>query len=118
YSKPKILELYLNEIFLGQNSYGVAAAALNYFNKSLDQLDVAEAAFLAALPKAPANYDPRYSRAAAVQRRNWVISQMADNGYITREQERAAIAEPLVTQMRPLGIQAEDADYFVEEVRR
>ncbi|HEY1962953.1 MAG TPA: penicillin-binding protein 1A, partial [Rhizomicrobium sp.] len=118
FSKQKILELYLNEIFLGENSYGVAAAALNYFNKSLDQLDVAEAAFLAALPKAPANYDPRYNRQAAIQRRNWVISQMRENGYITREQEGAALAEPLVTQMRPMGIQAEDADYFVEEVRR
>ncbi|MFL6690858.1 MAG: penicillin-binding protein 1A [Alphaproteobacteria bacterium] len=118
FPKDKILELYLNEIFLGENSYGVAAAALNYFNKSLDQLDVAQAAFLAALPKAPSNYDPRYNRRAAVERRNWVITQMRENRYITREQEEAALAEPLVTQMRPLGIQAEDADYFVEEVRR
>ncbi|HEY3777945.1 MAG TPA: penicillin-binding protein 1A [Rhizomicrobium sp.] len=118
YSKSKILELYLNEIFLGENSYGVAAAALNYFGKSLDQLDVAEAAFLAALPKAPSNYDPRFNRQAALDRRNWVIRQMADNGYITGAAARAAVAEPLVTQMRPLGIQAEDADYFVEEVRR
>ena len=118
YSKQKILELYLNEIFLGQNSYGVAAAALNYFGKSLDQLDIAECAFLAALPKAPSNYDPRYNRQAAQERRNWVIGQMAENGYITSDQARAAIAEPLITQTRPLGIQAEDADYFVEEVRR
>ena len=118
YSKDKILELYLNEIFLGQNSYGVAAAALNYFGKSLDQLDIAEAAYLAALPKAPSNYDPRYNKRAAVERRNWVIGQMAENGYITSDQARSAIAEPLTTQMRPLGIQAEDADYFVEEVRR
>jgi penicillin-binding protein 1A len=85
YSKQKILELYLNEIFLGQNSYGVAAAALNYFGKSLDQLDIAEVAFLAALPKAPSNYDPRYNKAAALERRNWVIGQMADNGYITSD---------------------------------
>jgi len=118
YSKQKILELYLNEIFLGQNSYGVAAAALNYFGKSLDQLDVSEVAFLAALPKAPSNYDPRTNKAAALERRNWVIGQMADNGYITSEQARDAIAEPLVTQTRPLGIQAVDADYFVEETRR
>jgi len=118
YSKDKILELYLNEIFLGQNSYGVAAAALNYFGKSLDQLDIAECAFLAALPKAPSNYDPRYNKQAALERRNWVIGQMAENGYITSDQERAAIAEPLVTQTRALGIQTEDADYFVEEVRR
>jgi penicillin-binding protein 1A len=118
YSKQKILELYLNEIFLGQNSYGVAAAALNYFGKSLDQLDIAEVAFLAELPKAPSNYDPRTNHAAALERRNWVIGQMADNGYITAEQAREAIAEPLVTQSRPLGIQAVDADYFVEETRR
>jgi len=118
YSKDKILELYLNEIFLGENSYGVAAAALNYFGKSLDQLDVAEAAFLAALPKAPSNYDPRFNKAAALARRNWVIGQMAENGYVSAQQAREALTEPLVTQMRPLGIQAEDADYFVEEVRR
>ena len=118
YPKQKILELYLNEIFLGENSYGVAAAALNYFDKSLDQLDISEAAFLAALPKAPSNYDPRFNKAAALDRRNWVIRQMSENGYITYDEARAAIAEPLVTQMRPLGIQAVDADYFVEEVRR
>jgi penicillin-binding protein 1A len=118
YSKPKILELYLNEIFLGENSYGVAAAALNYFGKSLDQLDVAEVAFLASLPKAPSNYDPHYHKQAALDRRNWVIGQMYENGYITRDQEEAALNEPLDTQSRPLGIQAEDADYFVEEVRR
>jgi penicillin-binding protein 1A len=118
YSKAKILELYLNEIFLGENSYGVAAAALNYFGKSLDQLDVAEVAFLASLPKAPSNYDPRFHKEAALDRRNWVIGQMRENGYISRDEEAAALNEPLTTQMRPLGIQAEDADYFVEEVRR
>src|SRR5271163_4387775 len=103
YSKDKILELYLNEIFLGENSYGVAAAALNYFGKSLDQLDIAEAAYLAELPKGPANYNPHYHPAAALDRRNWVIGQMADNGYITQEQAKAAIAEPLNVQARPLG---------------
>jgi penicillin-binding protein 1A len=118
YSKSKILELYLNEIFLGENSYGVAAAALNYFGKSLDQLDIAEVAFLASLPKAPSNYDPRFHKQAALDRRNWVIGQMRENGYISRDEEQAALNEPLNTQMRPLGIQAEDADYFVEEVRR
>jgi penicillin-binding protein 1A len=118
YSKSKILELYLNEIFLGENSYGVAAAALNYFGKSLDQLDIAEVAFLASLPKAPSNYDPRFHKQAALDRRNWVIGQMRENGYISRDEEQAALNEPLSTQMRPLGIQVEDADYFVEEVRR
>ncbi len=118
YPKDKILELYLNEIFLGQNSYGVESAALNYFGKSLDQLDISETAFLASLPKAPSNYDPRFHPKAAMDRRNWVIDQMYDNGYITKAQAREAKAEPLETQSRPLGSQAEDADYFVEEVRR
>ena len=118
YSKDKILELYLNEIFLGENSYGVAAAALNYFGKSLDQLDIAECAFLASLPKGPSNYNPRYHPQAALDRRNWVIGQMADNGYITQDQAKAAVAEPLDAQQRPLGSQAVDSDYFVEEVRR
>jgi penicillin-binding protein 1A len=118
YPKEKVLELYLNEINLGQNSYGVASAALNYFGKSLDQLTISEVAFLAALPKAPSHYDPRFHLQAAVDRRNWVIGQMEENGYITREQAEAAIAEPLNAQNRPLGSQAEDANYFVEEVRR
>jgi len=118
YPKDKVLELYLNEIYLGEHSYGVAAAALNYFGKSLDDLDISEVAFLAALPKGPANYDPRFNHAAAVDRRNWVIDQMADNNYITDAQAAAAKAEPLVTQMRALGSQAADVDYYVEEVRR
>ena len=118
YPKEKVLELYLNEINLGQNSYGVGAAALNYFGKSLDELDIAEVAFLAALPKSPSHYDPRFHHDAAVERRNWVIAQMADNNYITDEQAAAAKAEPLVTQTRALGSQAADVDYYVEEVRR
>lgn len=118
YSKEKVLELYLNEINLGQNSYGVAAAALNYFGKSLDELDIAEVAFLASLPKAPSHYDPRYHYKAAIDRRNWVIGQMEENGYITDAQAKAAIAEPLDAETRPLGSQTEDANYFVEEVRR
>ncbi len=118
YSKEKVLELYLNEINLGQNSYGVASAALNYFGKSLDDLDIAEVAFLATLPKAPSHYDPRYHYQAALDRRNWVIGQMAENGYITEEQAKAAAAEPLNAGNRPLGSQTQDVDYFVEEVRR
>ena len=118
YPKETVLELYLNEIYLGQHSYGVAAAALNYFGKSLDELDIPEVAFLAALPKGPANYDPRFYHDAAVDRRNYVIGQMEDNGYITKEQAATAKAAPLVTQMRALGSQAADVDYYVEEVRR
>ncbi|MGC8534342.1 MAG: penicillin-binding protein 1A [Rhizomicrobium sp.] len=118
YPKDKILELYLNEIFLGENSYGVAAAALNYFGKSLDQLSIADCAFLASLPRSPTHYDPRFHHAAALARRNWVIGQMEANGYITAAQARQAIAQPLITQTRALGAQTEDAQYFVEEVRR
>ncbi len=118
YPKEKVLELYLNEINLGQNSYGVGAASLNYFGKSLDELDIAEVAFLASLPKSPSHYDPRYHHEAAQDRRNWVISQMADNNYITDAQAAAAKAEPLITQTRALGSQAADVDYYVEEVRR
>ena len=118
YPKDKVLELYLNQIYLGGSSYGVAAAALNYFGKSLDDLTIAEVAFLAALPKGPSNYDPRRYYDAAVERRNWVIDQMVDNNYITREQARDAKATPLVAQSRPVGSQAADVDYYVEEVRR
>ena len=118
YPKSKVLELYLNEINLGENNYGVAAAALSYFGKSLDQLDISEAAFLAALPRSPTHYDPRFHLDAARERRNWVIGQMAENGYITDDQAKAAQAEPLVTQTRALGSQTADVDYYVEEVRR
>jgi penicillin-binding protein 1A len=118
YPKEKVIELYLNEINLGQNSYGVGAAALNYFGKSLDELTISEVAFLAALPKSPAHYDPRFHHEAALDRRNWVIGQMAENNYITDEQAKAARAEPLITQTRALGSQGADVDYYVEEVRR
>src|ERR1700742_5214117 len=100
YPKEKVLELYLNEINLGQNSYGVAAAALNYFGNSLDELTVPEVAFLASLPKSPSHYDPRFHHEAALERRNWVIGYMADNGYITDDQARAARPEQLITQTR------------------
>ena len=85
FSKNQILELYLNEIYLGFKSYGVAAAALNYFDKSLDNLDLAESAFLAALPKAPNNYNPIHKTKSAVYRRNWVLNQMNKNGYIDKQ---------------------------------
>src|SRR6201996_4676706 len=118
YPKEKVLELYLNEINLGQNSYGVASAALNYFGKSLDELDISEVAFLASLPKSPSHYDPRFHHEAALDRRNWVIGQMEENGYITSAQAKAFQAEPLITRTRALGSQAADVDYYVEEVRR
>ncbi len=116
-SKQRILELYLNEIYLGRGSYGVAAASLTYFNKPLDQLDIAEAAFLAALPKAPNSYNPDRYPEAAQDRRNWVVDRMAEDGFITEAQAKAAKAEPLVVVKRSVSDTAR-APYFAEEVRR
>ena len=118
YSKDKILELYLNEIFLGIGSYGVAAASLNYFSKELADLAPEEAAYLAALPKAPNNYHPFRHTAKATERRNWILGQMADNGYITREAAEAARKKPLQVNIRPFGAHIFAAEYFAEEVRR
>ena len=117
FSKDQLLALYLNEIYLGFGSYGVAAAALNYFDKSLDTMTLAEMAYLAALPKAPNNYHPRRKYKAAVARRNWVLGQMQRNGYISMEEARAAQAEPITIRPRS-GVDGADAPYFAEEVRR
>lgn len=118
FSKEYIAELYLNQIYLGHYSYGVAAAALNYFNKSLDELTIAECAFLAALPKGPNNYDPNKRYDDAIARRNWVLSRMVDEGYITEEQRKAASEEPITLATRSDKEVATDAEYFAEEVRR
>ncbi|MBM85923.1 MAG: penicillin-binding protein [Rhodospirillaceae bacterium] len=116
-SKNRILELYLNEIYLGFGSYGVAAAALNYFNKSLDDLTIPEAAFLAALPKAPNNYHPIRRRKAALARRNWVIKQMNQNGFISRATVNESQRAPLEVKKRS-ATEFVEAAYFTEEVRR
>ena len=116
-TKDQILELYLNEIYLGDGSYGVAAAAMKYFGKSLDNLTVEEAAYLAALPKAPSNYHPVRHRDAAVARRNWVISRMAEDGRITLAQADAARAKPLAVTGRPPE-EKFDSPWFAEEIRR
>ncbi len=118
FTKDKILELYLNEIYLGNRSYGVAAAALNYFGKPLDELSLAQIAYLAALPKGPANYDPVRKKARAVARRNWVLGRMAVNGYVTEDMAAAARDEDLVVTNRLSGATYLAAEYFVEEVRR
>ncbi len=117
YSKDKILELYLNEIYLGLGSYGVAAAAQNYFNKSMDELTLEEAALLAAQPKAPASYDPRKNYAMAKERRDWVIDRMLEGNYILAEEAQAAKQAPIVLQNRGAS-EIAHADFFAEEVRR
>jgi len=116
-SKDEILELYLNEIYLGQGTYGVMSASQNYFSKPLTALTVEEAAFLAALPKAPGNYDPRTYKDEAVARRNWVLSRMAADGRISREEAETAMQRDLVTRPREEAQKAV-ADYFTEDVRR
>lgn len=120
--KEKILELYLNEIFLGQNSYGVAAAAQTYFNKPLSQLNVEEAAYLAVLPKAPSTYHPVRQKDRAISRRNFVLREMRENGYITQPEYDVAREAPL------LSVQNGDYEgfkkalpprnYFTDEIRR
>jgi penicillin-binding protein 1A len=118
YSKDKIFELYLNEIYFGLGSYGVAAAALNYYGKSVNELTLAEAAYLAALPKAPENYHPFRDTERAVDRRNWVIDRMVENGYIRVGDAEAAKEEALDVDPRPRGTYLFSAEYFAEEVRR
>ena len=117
-SKERILELYMNEIWLGYRSYGVGAAAYNYFGKSLSELTLAESAYLAALPKGPDNYHPIRRYGQAVGRRDWIIDQMADLGWVSRADATAAMKQPLKVQAAPSRSQYRDADYFVEEVRR
>jgi penicillin-binding protein 1A len=117
-TKDRILELYLNEIYLGMGSYGVAAAAQAYFNKPLDKLTIAEAAFLAALPKAPNNLNPSKNPDAARARRDYVLDRMADDHAITAAQLAEAKAQPVVPSefRRPPPIPG--ADWFADEVRR
>jgi penicillin-binding protein 1A len=115
-SKSRILEIYLNEINLGFQSYGVAAAAQAYFGKSLDELSLSESAFLAALPKAPHNYNPLRHYEAAVARRNYVLDRMLEDGVITDAEAREAKAQPITVHSRDADTVV--AGYFTEEVRR
>ena len=116
-SKDRILELYLNEIYLGFGSYGVAAAALNYFNKSLDRLTIAEAAFIAALLKLPIiiiHINGLWQRG---ERRDWVIGRMLEDGVITPAQAQDARSQPLLVRKRD-ETEYVQAKYYAEEVRR
>src|SRR5437868_5308723 len=118
FSKEKILELYLNEIYLGVGAYGVAAASLLYFDKSVHELNIAEAAYLAALPKGPNNYHPFRKRDEAIARRNYVIDRMVEDHYVTVAEAETAKKEPLKVTQRPTGAHIFAAEYFAEEVRR
>lgn len=118
FTKGQILELYLNEIYLGGQSYGVASAALNYFNKSLTELDLAEAATLASLPKFPGRVNPYSNPERLLQRRNYVLERMREDGYITRGEMDAARARALSTTRRLRGPEFLATTYFVQELRR
>ncbi|MFB9267185.1 penicillin-binding protein 1A [Bradyrhizobium erythrophlei] len=118
YSKDKILELYLNEIYLGLGAYGIAAASLVYFDKPVNELTVAEASYLAALPKMPTTLHPVRNRARAIERRNYVIDRLQDNGWITQAEADKARKEPLTVTNRTNGAHTFAGEYFSEEVRR
>src|ERR1700676_537839 len=118
FSKQKILELYLNEIYLGVGAYGVAAASLLYFDKSVHELTIPQAAYLAALPKGPNNYNPFRKHDEAIARRNYVIDRMAEDGYITAVDADQAKKETLDVTVRSTGEHIFTAEYFAEEVRR
>ncbi len=114
--KEDILELYLNDIYLGYGSYGIGSASLNYFNKSIYDLQLHEIAFLAALPKAPNNYNPKSNYSKAIERRNWVIDRMYENGFVKKEDLKYK-NKPLEVYKR-VDIEFSEADYFYEEIRK
>ncbi|MEP1143667.1 MAG: PBP1A family penicillin-binding protein [Henriciella sp.] len=118
FSKEHIIELYLNEIYLGGRSYGVGSAALNYFNKSLPELNLSEAAVLASLPKAPGQSNPYNDPEGVLWRRNYVLNRMVANGYIGQEEADAAKEKPLNTGRRLYGPEYAAATYFVQELRK
>lgn len=118
FTKDEILELYLNQIYLGRGAYGVAAAALAYFDKSLAELTLEETAYLAALPKAPNNYHPTRRTEAAIARRNYVVERMLAEGYVAVEEANPALEADLNVVTRDAGRSVTGADYFSEEVRR
>jgi len=117
YSKERILELYLNEIYLGSGNYGVAQAALNYFDRSLDELSLSEIAYLAGLPKAPNRYNVVRNEKEAYARRDYVLGRMREDGYITQAEMEEARGEKLQYRRRG-ATEAVQADFFAEEVRR
>src|SRR5690349_6290454 len=118
-SKQQILEIYLNSIFLGRNAYGIQAASRAYFDKDINELTLPEAAYLAVLPKAPANYDPVRATEKALARRNYVLREMYRNGYITEDQWKSAATQPLGTIRYGSNEKfQQQGGYFMEEVRR
>src|SRR5213083_3045026 len=117
YSKDRILELYLNEIYLGLGAYGIAAASLVYFDKSVNELTVAEAAYLAALPKAPTTLHPVRNHDRAAERRNYVVDRLLENGWIKQAEADEAHKDPLKIAGRQNATHTVNGEYFAEDVR-
>tara|TARA_A100001011_G_scaffold400855_1_gene519968 strand:+ start:13382 stop:15679 length:2298 start_codon:yes stop_codon:yes gene_type:complete len=116
-SKKRILELYLNEIYLGERSYGIASASMTYFNKSIKDINFSEAALLAALPKAPSKYNPYRNYNTVEKRKNWVLNRMYENNFITKKQFEQSLNYNIKLKKRILNIDMSPA-YFVEEIRK
>ena len=116
-SKERILELYLNQIYLGEGSYGIASASLRYFDKSINELNYSEASLLAALPKAPSKYNPYKNLKLAELRRNLVIKNLLENKYID-ENEYKQIVQQKINLKKRKKIFIEDAKYYVQDVRK
>ncbi len=116
-SKERILELYLNQIYLGSGSYGIAAASLRYFDKAITELDYVEASLLAALPKAPSKYNPFKNKQLAKFRRNLVLKNLYENNFISEAQYNSFIKEPIKLKKRK-KIYLEDSRYYVEDIRK
>jgi penicillin-binding protein 1A len=116
FTKDEVLELYLNQIYLGKGAHGVASAALNYFNKSVEELTLNESAVLASLPKAPSKFNPERNYKRAFSRKNYVLGRMYDDGYITEEQARKTIELPIILAKFD-KVQTLDADYYAAKVR-
>ena len=111
------MELYLNQIYLGQGTYGIAAASLEYFDKAVNELNYEEAALLAALPRAPSKYNPYKSMKTAELRRNYVLKNLYENSYITKSEYENLIKTKIVTKKRKIKL-LEEANFYSEEVRR
>ena len=117
YTKERIMELYLNQIYLGEGTYGIAAASLEYFDKAVGDLNYEEAALLASLPKAPSRYNPYKSKEIAKSRRNIVLKNLFDNSYINKTEYEELIKKKIITKKRKITL-LEEANYYSEEVRR
>ncbi len=116
-SKERILELYLNQIYLGEGSYGIASASLRYFNKPISELNFSESALLAALPKAPSKYNPYKNKKLATYRRNLVLKNIYENSYISKQKYEELINSEIILKKRK-RIFLEDTRYFVEDIRK